>query len=258
VTGGPHPDDLPEILTATADAVQRALAGGVDWSLAGTIPGQHHSDLAADEAALEVLLRSGVGVLSEESGRHHPDRPVTVVVDPLDGSTNASRGVPWFATSLCAVDGDGPVASLVVDLVHGTRYDAVRGAGARRDGTAIRTSGVARLGDAIVAVNGLPDHHFGWAQFRSLGAAALDLCSVADGRLDGFVECTADGLAPWDYLGALLVCREAGASVQEVRGRELVVTDHGPRRSVVAGATEELADALVAARTDPGAGPDRP
>ena len=54
---------------------------------------------------------------------------MTVVVDPLDGSTNASRRLPWFATSLCAVDADGPLAALVVDLVHGTRFDAGAGRG---------------------------------------------------------------------------------------------------------------------------------
>jgi myo-inositol-1(or 4)-monophosphatase len=249
VTGGPDPDELPGILSETAAAIVEALAGEVEWGLADTIPGQHHSDLAADAAAVEVLVAAGVGVLSEESGRHRPDRAVTVVVDPLDGSTNASRAIPWYATSLCAVDIDGPVAALVVDLVHGTRYEAVRGGGARRDGELITPSTVTRVADAIVAVNGLPERHFGWAQFRSLGAAALDLCSVADGRLDGFVECTADGLAPWDYLGGLLVCREAGASVRELTDRELVLTEHGVRRLVVAGATADLTADLIAART---------
>ena len=62
------------------------------------------------------LTGNGLGVLSEESGRHHPDRAITVVIDPVDGSTNASRGIPWFATSLCAVDTDGPLAALVINL----------------------------------------------------------------------------------------------------------------------------------------------
>src|SRR5207248_2509612 len=80
------------------------------------------------------------GVLSEESGRHHADRAVTVVVDPLDGSTNASRGIPWFATSLCAVDDEGPLAALVVNLVDGTTYRAERGQGATVDGRVIAPS----------------------------------------------------------------------------------------------------------------------
>jgi myo-inositol-1(or 4)-monophosphatase len=259
VTGGPDPDELPGILTDAARAIEQALAGTVEWGLAGTVPGQHHSDLTADAAATEVLLAAGVGVFSEESGSHHPDRQVTVVLDPLDGSTNASRGLPWFAASLCAVDGDGPVAALVVDLVHGTRFEARRGAGATREGEAIRTTGTTDLAEAIIAFNGLPDHHWGWAQYRSLGAAALDLCAVAEGRLDGFVDCTDDGLAPWDYLGGLLVCREAGAVVEEAGGGDdLVSLDRGERRPLVAAATRELADALHDERNRTGAERARP
>jgi fructose-1,6-bisphosphatase/inositol monophosphatase family enzyme len=257
VTGGPDPDELAGILDAAAAAIGAALGDGVDWGLAGTVPGQHASDLLADAAAVEVLVGAGLGVLSEESGRHHPDRTVTVVLDPLDGSTNASRRLPWYATSLCAVDAAGPAVALVVDLVHGTRYTAARGRGAQRDGLPIHASEVVRLGDAIVAVNGLPDHHFGWAQFRALGAAALDLCAVADGRLDGFVDCTRDGLAPWDYLGGLLVCREAGASLREAAGRELVELHHSARRTVVAAATRGLGDELLSARSRSGSRPPR-
>jgi fructose-1,6-bisphosphatase/inositol monophosphatase family enzyme len=248
VTGGPDPDELAGILSAAAQAVERALRDEADWGLAGTVPGQHLSDLAADAAAVEVLTAAGVGVYSEESGRHHSDRPATVVLDPLDGSTNAARGVPWFATSLCALDVEGPLVALVVDLVHGTRYEARRGGGALRDGAPIRSSGASALADAIVAVNGLPDRHLGWAQFRSFGAAALDLCAVADGRLDAFVDCTDDGLAPWDYLGGMLVCREAGAVVTEAGGRDLVTFEPGARRTVVAAAGPALADELAAAR----------
>jgi fructose-1,6-bisphosphatase/inositol monophosphatase family enzyme len=258
VTGLPEPAELAEVLSATADAIGRALAGTDDWGLAGTVPGQHKSDLVADGAALEVLRAAGLGVVSEESGEHRGERGVTVVVDPLDGSTNAAQGLPWFATSLCALDDEGPVAALVVDLVHGTRYDARRGAGARRDGEAIRPSGIAVLGDAIVGVNGLPDRHFGWAQFRALGAAALELCAVAEGRLDAFVDCTDDGLAPWDYLGGLLVCREAGAVVQGIDGGELVGTDRTTRRTVLAAATPALAGELAAARTGHKVDPSRP
>ena len=254
MTGGPHPDDLPEILTATADAVQRALADGVDWSLAGTIPGQHHSDLAADEAALEVLLRSGVGVLSEESGRHHPERPVTVVVDPLDGSTNASRRMGWWASSLCAVDESGPLVAVVTDLRHDVEFIAIRGQGATKRGTAIRPSGCAELSRAIIGLNGVPAGHGGWAQYRAFGAAALDLCAVADGTLDGYLDATTDELGVWDYLGALLVCQESGVAVVDAQGRDLLTLEHTDRRTPVAGATPSLTDALLALHPSRSAG----
>jgi len=219
-----------------------------DWGLAGTRPGQYRSDLAADAAALAVLDRAGVGVLSEESGRHRPDSSLTVVIDPVDGSTNASRGVPWFATSLCAVDADGPRVALVVDLASGTRFAAVRGAGATRDGVSIRPSGVTDLPEAVVALSGYPPHHLGWRQFRALGAVALDLCAVACGVLDASIDCVPDAHGPWDYLGGLLVCREAGATVVDARGRDLVVLDHDARRTPVAAATPALLDEVVASR----------
>jgi myo-inositol-1(or 4)-monophosphatase len=243
-----NPDLLLELLDETADAVAAVLGGHDDWGLAGTRSGQYRSDLAADAAALEVLDRAGVGVLSEESGRHRPEASVTVVVDPLDGSTNASRGIPWFATSLCAVDADGPAAAVVVNLVSGERFAARRGGGATRNGAAVAPSSVTDVGRSLVGLSGLPPRWLGWKQFRALGAVALDLCAVASGTLDGYVDCSPSAHGSWDYLGGLLVCQEAGASVVDAEGRDLVVLDHGARRTPVAAATPTLLDALVAQR----------
>ena len=227
-----------------AGAVRGALDRLGDWGLAATIPGQYRCDLAADAAALEVLDRAGVGVLSEESGLRRADHDIVVVIDPIDGSTNAAQGIAWFATSLCAIDRDGPRAALVVNQASGVRFHALRGGGAWRDGTPIRPSGCAVLGDAIIGLSGLPDRHWGWRQFRVLGAAALDLCLVASGALDGFVDCSHDAHGVWDYAGGLLVCREAGAVVFDAHDRELVVLEHGARRTPIAAATPELGRAF--------------
>lgn len=243
---------LREVLDEAATAIRVALGGIDDWGLAGTTEGQYLSDLAADAAALEVFERAGVGVLSEESGRHRPDAEITVVVDPLDGSTNASRGIPWFATSLCAIDADGPRAALVVNLVSGERFEAVRGAGATRNGQPLRPSGAALLGESIVAISGFPSQWLGWKQYRALGACALDLCAVASGVVDGYVDCSWNAHGSWDYLGGLLVCSEAGASVVDLDGRDLVTLVHSDRRTPVAAATPELLEELTAARRSVG------
>jgi fructose-1,6-bisphosphatase/inositol monophosphatase family enzyme len=227
-------DDLLEVLHSAADAVRDALGGLDDWSLAGTRAGQYRSDLAADAAVLAVLEQAGLGVLSEESGRHHADRRITVVVDPVDGSTNADRGIPWYATSLCAVDGDGAVAAVVANQASGLRFEATRGGGAWCDGVRLAPSGCERLGDAIVGLSGYPARHLGWRQFRALGAAALDLCAVAAGTLDAYIDCSVDAHGPWDYLGGALVCQEAGALVADLHGRDLVALGHGDRRTVIA------------------------
>jgi len=238
---------LLEVLHATASAIAGALGVLDDWGLAGTVDGQYRHDLAADAAGLAVLEAAGVGVLSEESGTTRLDRDLVVVIDPVDGSTNASHGIPWYATSLCALDGAGPRAALVVNQASGVRFEAVRGGGARKDGVAISPSGCDRLADAIVAFSGYPTHHYGWNQFRCLGAAALDLCAVAEGVLDGFGVVGGSRLGSWDYLGGMLVCTEAGAAVGEAAGAELVTLSHDERRAPFAAATPALLEEFLTA-----------
>ncbi len=233
-------------LHAAADAVAAALDGHADWGPSGNRPDQYASDVVADEAVRGVLLPLGYGLLSEESAvvEAGEGRPM-VVVDPLDGSTNASRGIPHYAASLCAVDDEGPLAAVVLNLALGTRYEAVRGGGARRDGVGLFRDDSPQLSEAIVGVSGLPASNPGWAQFRCLGAAALDLCAVADGTLDAYVDCVVDAHGVWDYLGALLVCREAGVTVEDAKGRDLCVLDRAIRRTPVAAAGTALHEALL-------------
>ena len=243
------PTSALAVLGETAAAIVAALGGLDDWGLAGTRAGQYRSDLAADEAGLAVLDAAGVGVLSEESGRHHDERAVTVVLDPLDGSTNASRGIPWFATSLCAVDEHGPLAALVVNLPTKQRFTATRGGGAFLDGEPVRASGATEFRHSLVALSGMPPRYLGWKQYRALGAAALDLCAVAAGVVDAYLDCSASAHGPWDYLGGLLVCQEVGVPVVDAEGRELVVLEHSARRTPVAAATPQLLEQLLAARS---------
>jgi fructose-1,6-bisphosphatase/inositol monophosphatase family enzyme len=240
-------DALLEVLHAAATAVSEALGGLSDWGPAGTRDGQYRSDLVADAAAVAVLDRAGLGVLSEESGPSRLERPLVVVLDPVDGSTNAARGIPWYATSLCAVDAEGPRASVVVNQASGVRFEAVRGGGARRDGAPIRTSVCEELGEAIVGFSGYPPRDFGWSQYRGLGAAALDLCAVADGTLDGYAVVGGSMLGSWDYLGGILMCTEAGAVVGEAHGQELVTLVHTDRRAPLAASTPALLETLRAA-----------
>lgn len=246
-------DALLGLCHRVVDAVADAVAGIDDLSPAGSRPGQYALDLVADRAALEVLDQAGVGVLSEESGRHRPEAPLVAVLDPVDGSTNASRGLPWYACSICIVEGDEPRVSVVADLARSTRYWAVRGGGAWRDDARLQRSACTELRHAIVALSGYPARHLGWAQFRAFGAAALDLCAVAEGTIDAFTTAGTGRLAPWDYLGALLVCREAGVELAELAGADLVSVDHGARRAVTAAASAPLLDQLVAALAAPAA-----
>jgi fructose-1,6-bisphosphatase/inositol monophosphatase family enzyme len=236
---------LFEVLDDAVAAVRVALDDLDDWGPAGTRPGQYRLDLAADDAALPVLHGAGLAVLSEESGLTG-DGPsgLLAVIDPIDGSTNAHRGVPFYSTSICVLDAEGPLAGLVVNQDTGTRYAATRGGGAERDGRALTPSGCEELGQAIVGISGFPGCHGGWAQFRALGAASLECCAVAEGVLDAYLTVGRSTLYGWDYLAGLLVCREAGAVAAERDGQALTVRDASSRRPVVA-ATAPLAAQLA-------------
>jgi fructose-1,6-bisphosphatase/inositol monophosphatase family enzyme len=242
-------DDVLSVLDEVAVGLRAVLDGLDDWGLAGTAKAsQYFSDLAADEVALTILDRAGFGVLSEESGLTDAERELLVVLDPVDGSTNASRGIPWYAASLCAVDAEGPLAALVMNLATGTRFSAVRGAGAFMDGRAIRPNDQTELGRAVVGLSGYPSKHLGWRQYRAFGAAALDISSVAAGVIDAYIDCTPGLHGPWDYMAALLICQETGALLVDGNGDELVTVDWNARRMPVAAATPALLDEALAAR----------
>lgn len=250
------------MLGAAASAVHSALSHTDGWRRPGTKPGQYHLDLVADAAALEVLHRAGLTVLSEESGVTGPSggagggdtkegavelgrEGLLVVLDPVDGSTNASLGLPWYATSLCVLDDSGPRVALVVNQASGTRYEAIRGGGATRDGKRLVASGCRSVGDAVIGISGYPDVPPKWAQFRALGAAALDLCAVAEGVLDGYLVGQESSLYGWDYLGGILMCAEAGSVAADASGEDLVVRDSSARAPVVAATPELLGDLLA-------------
>jgi myo-inositol-1(or 4)-monophosphatase len=230
-------------LHRAADAVAVVLAANSDWGASGEREGQYAVDLDADRACLDVLYGAGYRVLSEESGVTGPpgssSAPV-VVVDPIDGSTNASRHVPWFASALCLVDDDGPAVGVVVNHATGDRFTAVRRGGAERNGAVIRPSGATELAASILGMSGLPTHHYGWAQFRAMGASAPDICSVACGVTDAWCDMIDGGHGVWDYLASVLVVEEGGGAVAEVFDRDLCVLDHAARRSPVVAATPEL------------------
>ena len=119
--------------------------------------------------------------------------------------------------------------------------------GATRNGEPIRPSGATRLGTSLI---GLSDTRPGGSAGSSTGrsASALDLCSVACGRLDAFVDCSHNGHSPWDYLGGMLVCLEAGAVMLDAFDGALVVLEHDVRRTPIAAATQVLLGEIIAAR----------
>lgn len=181
-------------------------------------------------------------VVSEESGVSQGG-DVTVVVDPIDGSTNCDHGIPFYATSLAAVRRGELVAGVVRNQATGTTYVAELNSGATRDDLSINVSSVTDISSSIVAFSGLPRGHLGWAQYRALGAASLEICLVADGSIDAYSVVRQSTLRPWDYLGGLLILSESGGVFQELGGQDLVTVERSPLRPIFA-ATSDLLAAL--------------
>ena len=206
-------------------------------------------DRAAEALITDELLdaRPDDGVLGEEGADHTGTSGVRWVVDPLDGTTNYLYGFPGFNVSIGAeVDGVALVGA-VFDVVRQELFSAALGLGATRDAEPIRASDATDLAHALVGTGFSyePERRRLQAQvlvevlprvrdIRRQGAAALDLCSVACGRLDAYYE---RGLAPWDLAAGGLIATEAGAEVTDFQGNE-------PRAGAVVAAAPGVAEAL--------------
>ena len=187
-------------------------------------------DRAAEELIVDGLRRSRPhdGILGEEGARRDGTSGVRWVIDPIDGTTNFVYGHPGFAVSIAAeVDGEPAVGVVAVPL-HQDVFTAVRGGGAHRNGVPIRPAATTDLAQALVATGFSYDRDRRRQQaavvqaligdirdVRRVGAASVDLCSVACGRVDAYYE---RGLQPWDWAAGALIAREAGARVGDLHG----------------------------------------
>jgi len=183
------------------------------------------------EAAIVNLVRNAFpshGILAEEGGAQ-AEGEYTWVIDPLDGTTNYAHNFPLFSISIAVMHGDKPMAAGVANPYYKETYLAEAGSGATLNGAPIRVSKVQTLDKALM-VTGFPydrrerlDHYLlGVGQFLNhaqgvlrLGSAALDLCAVAAGRMEGFWE---EKLNPWDTAAGWLIVEEAGGKVTDFRG----------------------------------------
>lgn len=168
-------------------------------------------------------------ILGEEGGLQDTGSDYRWYVDPLDGTTNFAHGFPVFCVSM-GLDYKGErIAGVIYDPTRDELFSAEKGGGAFLNQQPIRVSKVARLAECLVAT-GFPSHKrhknpniFFYHQItlhthgvRRAGSAALDLCYVASGRLDGFWEFN---LNPWDTAAGVLMVQEAGGTVSDFKGR---------------------------------------
>lgn len=258
-----------EVALEAADLVRERARGQV------TVAATKSSDVdvvtEADHAS-EELIRARIGArrpddgfLGEEGDDVASRSGVRWIVDPIDGTVNFLYGIPQYAVSIAAeVDGE-VVAGAVVNVADGTSYvgrlaDGAEPAAATRDGEPIAVRGPAPLALRLLATGFSYDRRVRVLQaeavtrllphvrdVRRLGSCALDLCLVADGRLDGYVE---EGVNLWDHAAGGLIARIAGARTVVARGvggLDLMVC--GPAHGF-----EELWEAVQAAGFSPVSG----
>ncbi|TNC27841.1 inositol monophosphatase [Amycolatopsis alkalitolerans] len=223
-------DTALQVAEEAADLVRRAREAMVAGDAVQVDTKSTDTDVvtAVDRASERLIrqrlaeLRPDDQVLGEEEGGAAGDG-VTWVVDPIDGTVNFLYGSPCFAVSVAAQVGGVSVAGAVVEPVDGRRWTAVRGQGAWLDGRRLHTSAPERLDLTLVGTGFSYDRARRARQaamvaelmsrvrdVRRPGAASLDLCAVAAGWLDAYVE---HGLHRWDWAAGALIAAEAGAVV---------------------------------------------
>lgn len=189
------------------------------------------------EALIRELIleaRPDDGILGEEDATHVGTSGLDWIVDPIDGTVNFLYGIPAWAVSIAVVAGPAspdawtPLAGVVVNPVSGELFEASAGGGARLGGRPIQANRHVPLDQALVGTGFSYSAERRRTQsevltrllprvrdIRRMGAASLDLCAVAAGRLDAYYEA---GLNPWDHAAGALIVREAGAVVTGPRG----------------------------------------
>ena len=256
--------DLLDLSLRLAEQAGELLMRRVPERAAGRAAKTSLSDLVTDaDRASEALIVDGIRqarpddtIVGEEGADHSGTTGVTWIIDPLDGTTNYLYDHPAFAVSIgVEVDGVAEVG-VVAAPATGEVFSAVRGGGAFRNGEPITVSGHDDLATALVATG------FGYvAQARAAqgavaarvlphvrdirrgGSAALDLCWVACGRLDGYYEA---GLQAWDMAAGVLIAAEAGAVTAGLTGGP-------PVPGSVVAATPGVAPALLRLLDEAGA-----
>jgi myo-inositol-1(or 4)-monophosphatase len=234
-------------------AIEAARAGGAVLRARFGHPGRitmkpegagpvSEADLDSERAILAHLRATGVPVQSEEAGGPAAGR--RWIVDPLDGTGNFIRHLPWFGVAVALATDDQVDLGVVYTPMADELFAAARGCGTALNGAPIQVAGTAALGQACVFTsidrglcgNAMRIGRFARAaaragEMRSPNAALVDMAQVAAGRADAFWE---DGLPPWDMAAGSILVEEAGGVVSGIDGAPLrldgrgIVATNGP------------------------------
>ncbi len=219
-------DLAASIAQQVGSEVMSRRAGGFDWTTKSSPTDVvTEIDTWAEATIVEAIrnARPDDGLVGEEGASSESSTGVVWIIDPIDGTTNLFYDIPGFSVSI-GVELDGsPVAGAVFDPVRNELFAAGAGLGATRNGEPISPTPATDLTKSLIGTGfsysaenrstqaaALTHVMPAVRDIRRLGGAALDLCAVAVGRLDGFFE---RGLAPWDHAAGAVIAREAGAIV---------------------------------------------
>lgn len=231
--------DLEALLKESVIAVREAGLLFGNRELAAHIKRKQARDFVTEvDTGIQELLRRRLSdilpeakFMGEEQDNSQLDTSGLVwILDPVDGTTNFIHHLRHSAISLALVAEGRGVMGIIFNPDTDELYTAADGQGARLNGHEIHVSGSVDLAECLIQVGTNPawrdqaERNFALLRavydscvdIRRMGAASLDLCWVADGRADAYAECL---LNPWDYAAGLLISREAGAVVTDLRGR---------------------------------------
>jgi myo-inositol-1(or 4)-monophosphatase len=244
-----------QVAFQAAEAASQIIVGYFDRGVAmrSKAGGEQHdlvsdADLDSERAIADILQRAfpGHAILGEEENSGAVDATDLWIIDPLDGTNNFAHRIPHFAVSIAYYHRGNPVCGVVVNPVRGDWYWAERGHGAYHNGRLLSVSRETSLSQTMVGVGFYYDrgammeatlksiHSLFKEQIhgiRRFGAAALDLCYVADGLFGVFFEYH---LSPWDFAAGRIMLEEAGGKISDGRGNPIplakssILASNGP------------------------------
>lgn len=226
----------------------KAKAKGVSYNLVTT------ADIQSEKRIVALIKRyfPEHNFLAEENRYKKTSSPYTWVIDPLDGTSNFSCGLPIFCVSIALVKGSTPIVGVVYDVMRNELFCAENGLGAYLNGKKIKVTSAKILSEALLITgfyyNRGKDMRTNLEKIkkfllrriigiRRLGAAALDLCYVASGRAAGFWEFT---LSPWDFAAGALIVKEAGGRVTDRYGKDVPL-----KKSFIAASNSKIHNAML-------------
>ena len=227
----PKLSDLEELARAAGEILREGFGKALQIENKGVIDLVTQVDKNAEAFLLQQISERfpESQALGEEGGRLSGSSDGKWFIDPIDGTTNYAHGLPIFCVSVGYAKADELLLGVVYNPIHEELYKAERGAGAQLNGKSIQVKQVHSLGDSMLVtgfpydIRTNPDNNLAeYARFamrthgvRRLGAAALDLCYVAAGYVDGYWE---KSIKPWDIAAGALIVQEAGGTVTDING----------------------------------------